>query len=83
MKTEQDARIVVVGVRKGEYYRTSILGQKVEIIAGRYRSERLAIALERMLEKIEKRYFHNDLTCKMDLRKDLGWGKPEGGGVSS
>lgn len=24
---------------------------------------------------------HNDLTCKMDLRKDLGWGKPEGGGI--
>ena len=24
---------------------------------------------------------HNDLTCKMDIRKDLGWGKPDGGGV--
>ena len=24
---------------------------------------------------------HNDLTCKMDLRKDLGWGLPDGGGI--
>ena len=24
---------------------------------------------------------HNDLTCKMDLRKNLGWGRPEGGGI--
>ena len=23
----------------------------------------------------------NDLTCKMDLRKDLGWGLPDGGGI--
>ena len=49
-----EARIVVAGVQKGEYYRTSILGQKVEIVAGRYKSERLAIVLERMLEKIER-----------------------------
>ncbi len=49
-----EARIVVAGVQKGEYYRASILGQKVEIVAGRYRSERLAIVLERMLEKIER-----------------------------
>ena len=49
-----EARIVVAGVQKGEYYRASILGQKVEIVAGRYKSERLAIVLERMLEKIER-----------------------------
>jgi len=24
---------------------------------------------------------HNDLTCKMDIRKDLGWGRPLGGGI--
>lgn len=49
-----EARIVVAGIQKGEYYRASILGQKVEIVAGRYKSERLAIVLERMLEKFER-----------------------------
>ena len=49
-----EARIIVAGVQKGEYYRASILGQKVEIVAGRYRSERLAIVLENMLEKAER-----------------------------
>jgi len=49
-----EARIVVAGIQKGEYYRASILGQKVEIVAGRYKSERLAIVLERILEKIER-----------------------------
>lgn len=24
---------------------------------------------------------HNDLTCKMDITKNLGWGKPLGGGI--
>jgi len=24
---------------------------------------------------------HNDLTCKTDIIKDLGWGKPDGGGI--
>lgn len=24
---------------------------------------------------------HNDLTCKMDITKNLGWGKPFGGGI--
>lgn len=49
-----EARIVVAGLQKGEYYRASILGQKVEIVAGRYKSERLAIVLEVILEKIER-----------------------------
>ena len=48
-----EARIKISGLKKGEYYRSAILGQKVEIIAGKYRSERLAIVLERMMEEME------------------------------
>ena len=48
-----EARIKVAGVEKGEYYRSSILGQKVEIVAGRYRSDRLAIFLEELMQKAE------------------------------
>lgn len=49
-----DARIKIAGVQKGEYYRTSILGQKIEIVAGRYRSDRLAMVLEKISEQLER-----------------------------
>lgn len=49
-----DARIKIAGVQKGEYYRASILGQKIEIVAGRYRSDRLAMVLEKISEQMER-----------------------------
>ena len=52
-KKTVEARIKVAGTEKGQYYRASILGQKVEIVAGKYRSDRLAIILERLLDRAE------------------------------
>ena len=52
-KKTVEARIKIAGVPKGDYYRNSILGQKVEIVAGKYRSDRLALILERLLERAE------------------------------
>ena len=49
-----EAKIKVAGVEKGEYYRASILGQKIEIVAGRYRSDRLAMVLEELIDKSER-----------------------------
>lgn len=49
-----DARIKIAGIQKGEYYRSSILGQRVEIVAGRYRSDRLAMVLENISEQLER-----------------------------
>lgn len=49
-----DARIKIAGIQKGEYYRSSILGQRVEIVAGRYRSDRLAMVLEKISEQLER-----------------------------
>ena len=48
-----EARIKVAGVNKGEYYRSAVLGQQVNIIAGRYRSDRLAMALENISGKLK------------------------------
>ena len=31
-----DARIKIAGIPKGEYYRSSVLGQQVNSVAGRY-----------------------------------------------
>ena len=47
-------KIKISGVQKGEYYRASILGQKIEIVAGRYRSDRLAMVLEKISEQLER-----------------------------
>lgn len=49
-----DARIKIAGIQKGEYYRAAILGQKIEIVAGRYWSDRLAMVLEKISEQIER-----------------------------
>lgn len=49
-----EARIQIAGIEKGEYYRKAVLGQRVEIIAGHYRSDRLAMVLEKLYEKMER-----------------------------
>lgn len=47
-KKKVEARIILSGLQKGEYYRAAILGQKVEVQGNRYLSARLAAVLERM-----------------------------------
>ena len=51
-KSQVEARIILSGLTKGEYYRRSILGQEVNVVAGTYMSNRVAIVLERILEQI-------------------------------
>ena len=51
-KSKVEARIILSGLSKGEYYRRSILGQEVKVVAGTYMSNRVAIVLERILEQI-------------------------------
>ena len=52
-KAVVEARIKLAGVSKGEYYRSAILGQQVQIVAGRYHSDRLAQALEEISRFVE------------------------------
>lgn len=49
-----EARVKVSGMPKGEYYRKSLLSQKVEINAGKYQSDRLSIEIRRLREQIEQ-----------------------------
>ena len=49
-----EARIKVCGIPKGEYYRQSLLYQSINITAGRYHSDRLAMEIRRMRETLEK-----------------------------
>lgn len=43
-----EARIILSGLPKGEYYRRSVLGQKVTVCGDRYHSAKLAMTLERI-----------------------------------
>lgn len=53
-KAQVDARILISGLSKGEYYRKSILGQEVTVVAGTYMSARVAKALEQILEYLQQ-----------------------------
>jgi hypothetical protein len=52
-KRRVDARIIISGLPKGEYYRKAVLGEEIHIVAGRYRSDRLAMALERLYDRLK------------------------------
>lgn len=49
-KAQVEAKIILSGLPKGEYYRRSILGQEVTVTAGNYMSSRVAKVLEQILE---------------------------------
>lgn len=48
-KAKVEARIILSGLPKGEYYRKAVLGQDVAVTAGSYMSARVAKALEQIL----------------------------------
>ncbi len=48
-----EARIKIAGIPKGEYYRSAVTGQVISIVAGRYRSDRLAMTLEELMRRTE------------------------------
>ena len=53
-KADLEARIILSGIPKGEYYRRAILGQEVKVVAGTYMSDRLAVELKKIRECLEK-----------------------------
>ena len=52
-KAQVEARIILSGLPKGDYYRKAILGQEVAVTAGNYMSNRVAKTLEQVLKQIE------------------------------
>lgn len=49
-----EARIKVSGMPKGEYYIQSLLHQQINIVVGKYQSDRLSIEIRRLRDQIEK-----------------------------
>lgn len=48
-----EARILVCGIPKAEYYIQSLLHQNIKIIVGKYQSDRLSLEIRRLREKID------------------------------
>lgn len=51
-RVQIEARIRVSGLEKGDYYRQSLLNQRIEIVAGKYQSDRLAVELKWLRKQI-------------------------------
>lgn len=66
-----DAKIKIAGVSKGEYYRSSVLGQQVNIVAGRYKSDRLAMVLEDINKNLERGDEYDCIELKLILQELL------------
>ena len=52
-KAKVEARIILSGLPKGDYYRKAILGQEVAVNTGNYMSNRVAKVLEQILEHLK------------------------------
>ena len=52
-KAQVEAKIILSGLPKGDYYRKAILGQEVTVTAGNYMSNRVAKVLEQILEHLK------------------------------
>ena len=52
-KAQVEARIILSGLPKGDYYRKAVLGQEVTVTAGNYMSNRVAKVLEQILEHLK------------------------------
>ena len=59
-KSEVEAKIILSGVPKGEYYRKSVLEQEIKVVSGNYMSFRLSKVLERICEELHNRNSENE-----------------------
>lgn len=69
-KAQVEARIILSGLPKGDYYRKAILGQEVTVTAGNYMSNRVAKVLEQILEHLKKGYTEDE-ELLLELIKQL------------
>ena len=69
-KSKVEARIILSGLPKGDYYRKAILGQKVTISAGNYMPNRVAKVLEQILAHLKSGNTEDDKLL-LELLKQL------------
>lgn len=69
-KAEVEAKIILSGVPKGEYYRKSVLEKEIKVVSGNYMSFQLSKVLERICEKLHNENLENELLLRA-LVKEL------------
>lgn len=69
-KAEVEAKIILSGVPKGEYYRKAVLGQEITVVSGSYMSFRLSKVLEQICEELNNGNSESELLL-MALVKEL------------
>lgn len=52
-RRQLEARIIVSGMPKGAYFRQSLLHQEINIVVGKYQSDRLSLELRRLRELMD------------------------------
>lgn len=77
-----EARILVTGMPKGQYFIQSLLHQQIQIVAGKYQSDRLAVELKRLRQCLEnggEGAEEATLDCKALLDQLVQLIEPKGG----
>ena len=64
-KAKVEARIILSGLQKGEYYRRAIIGQEINVVAGNYMSNRLVVALNKILQELRKNGKYEEFQTKL------------------
>lgn len=59
-KAEVEAKIILSGVPKGEYYRKAVLEQEIKVVSGNYMSFRLSKVLEQICEELHNGNSENE-----------------------
>ena len=70
-KSKVEARIILSGLQKGDYYRRAILGEEIKVIAGNNLSSRVAVALEKLLVAVIERDEEESVVLESLLRELL------------
>ena len=87
-KAEVEAKIILSGVPKGEYYRKSVLEQEIKVVSGNYMSFRLSKVLERTYEELHNGNSENEqlllalLKELIALQKNAPAGNRDGSRIS-
>ena len=76
-KAQVEARIILSGFPKGDYYRKAILEQEVVVTAGNYMSNRVAKVLEQILEYLKNGNTENEKLLLELVKRLLEIGKNE------
>ena len=58
-----EARVTISCIPKVEFYMKSILGCKISVVAGKYKSDRLAVELKKLRQAIESFSAEDDDEC--------------------